>query len=390
VHGDYARTSWGEMDKMPYARSALYRPWRAMIIVSVAIIPSLFLYKFYSHFPGIEYAHLLVTYHFGFAKRALIGTLVSLFSSRVPVTWVYIIGVSVWLVALLLFLFAFKRIFGFSDENLPLFAFVAGSPFFFKNFMYSVGYFDIYGCIVALAALVLPVGAFYQFLLAVGCVALVLIHPIHLLLYCPVIAFILFVRYYCPFDFSALRIGYGLILAALVLIVFVASVFFGQIPVPSATWFAYVQGRATVPIESNLSYIWYSTISEDIRRTWNVMGNNALRFPIYAILIALHLPVVRYFKLLIQSLAEPIHRVAVLVGLSTICAGYLIVGAVVFDYSRWVSNWGVCMFLAMFATRLLPSTLERAARPIDPDTRQNQTLGWLVALIPRVGITKPF
>jgi hypothetical protein len=99
---------------------------------------------------------------------------------------------------------------------------------------------------------------------------------------------------------------------------------------------------------------------------------------------------VRYFKSLVRSLANPLQRKAVIVGVSTICAGYVIMCAVVFDYSRWVSNWAVCMFLAMLATRLLPSTLESSTRPIAPDTRQNLTLGWIVALIPRVGITKPF
>jgi hypothetical protein len=350
----------------------------------------LFLYKFYFHHPGIQYAHLLVTYDFGFAKRALVGAVVALFASKVPIVYVYTIGLTAWLAALLLFLLAFKRIFGFSEKNLPLFAFVAGSPFFFKNFMYSIGYFDIYGCIVALAALVLPVSALYPLLLAVGCVILILIHPVHFLLYCPVVALILFVRYYCASSFSALRIAYGLIFVGMVLIVFVASVFFGRIPVPPETWHAYVQGRATVPVDPNLSYIWYSTISEEISRTWNVMGNNALRFPIYAGLIALHLPVARYFRSLIQSLANPAHRIVVVIGVTTICVGYLIIGAIVFDYSRWVSNWAVCMFLAMFATRLLPSALDGSAGPIAPDTKQNLTLGWIVAAIPRVGITKPF
>jgi hypothetical protein len=375
---------------MSYTKNALYRPWWAMIIVSAAFAPVLFLYKFYFYHPGMPYAHLLVNYHFGFAKRALIGEVVSLFTTKVPVVYVYIIGLSAWLVALALFIFAFKRIFGFSEKNLPLFAFVAGSPFFFKNFMYTIGYFDIYGCIVALAALLLPVGAFYPLVLAAGCVILVLIHPIHFLLYCPAVAFILVVRYYCAFDFSSLRIGYGLMVAAVVLLVFVASVFFGQASVPPETWFAYVQSRATRPIDTNLSYIWYSTISDEIARTWMVMGNNALRFPIYAGLIALHLPVVRYFKSLIQALAKRSHQIAVVVGLSAICIGYVAIGTIVFDYSRWFSNWAVCMFLAMFATRLLPSTLASSAAPVAPDTRQNLTLGWIVALIPRVGITKPF
>ena len=367
-----------------------YRPWRAMIAVSAAIIPCVFLYKLYFHKPLIEYAHLLVTYHFGFAKRALIGTVVSLFASSISPASVFVIGLSVWLVALLLFIVAFKKIYGFSENNLPLFAFVAGSPFFFKNFMYSIGYFDIYGCIVALAALILPVGAFYPLALAAACVVLILIHPIHMLLYGPVIALILFVRYYCPSDFSALRVGYGLLLAAVVVIVFVASVFYGQMPVPQETWLSYVRSRATVPIDPNLSYIWYSTISEELKRTWTVMGNNALRFPVYAILIAVHLPLARYFKSLVQALATPWHKRAVVAGVLAICVGYLIICVVVFDYSRWVSNWGVCMFLAMFAARLLPSTLETSAHPIAPDTKLNLTLGWAVALIPRVGVTKPF
>ena len=375
---------------MSYANNALYRPWWAMIIVSAAIIPFLFFYKLYFHDPVIEYGHLLVTYHFGFAKRALIGAVVSLFAHSVPIISVYIIGLVVWLIALSLFIFAFKSIFGFSEKNLPLFALTAGSPFFFKNFMFSIGYFDIYGCIVALAALVLPVRAFYQLLLAAGCVILILIHPIHLLLYCPVIAFIVFVRYYCVSDSSALRIGYGLILAAVISIVFIASVFYGQISVPRETWLAYMQSRATVPVDPHLSYLWYSTISDEIERTWAFMGNNAPRFPIFAILIALHLPVIRYFKSVVQSLAKPLHKRIVLLSVSTISIGYVIIGAILFDYSRWFSNWAVCMFLAMLATRLLPSTLESSAPPIAPDTRQNLTLGWILALIPKVGVTKPF
>jgi hypothetical protein len=369
---------------------ARYRPWRAMIGISAALFPVVFFYKLYFHRPILEYAHLLSTYHFGFAKRSLIGTVVSSFTNTVPIILVYLIGLSAWLLALLLFIFAFKRIVGFSAENLPLFAFIAGSPFFFKNFMYSIGYFDIYGCIVALAALVIPVGAGYPLVLGVACVILILIHPIHLLLYCPVIAFILFVRYYAQFGFSTLRIAYGVTLAAIILSVFVANVFFGQVRVPKEIWLAYVQGRATVPVDTNLTYVWYSTIREEISHTWAVIGDNALRFPIYAILVALHLPVMRYFKSLVQSLDKASHKIAVGISVSAISFGYLIICAVVFDYSRWVSNWAVCMFVVTIATRLLPSRPGNAAGCIAPDVRQNLTLGWVLAVIPRVGVTKPF
>ena len=361
-----------------------------MIAVSAAILPVTLWYKLRFHDPVSEYAHLLVSYHFGFAKRALIGTVVSLFSSKVPVGYVYGIGVSAWLIALLLFLVAFKRIIGFREQNLPLFAFTAGSPFFFKNFLYSIGYFDIYGCIAALAALILPVGAFFLLILTAACVVLILIHPIHMLMYCPVIMLIAFVRYYCALDLAPSRVAYGLILVLVVLAVFVASVFFGQMPVAPETWLSHVQSRATVPIDPSVSYIWYSKISDEIARTWSTMGTSALRIPVYALLIALHFPVGRYLQSLIQSLVTPMHRLGILIGIAAICAGYLIIGAVVDDYSRWVSNWAVCMFLVMLAGRLLPSTIDCTEPPIAAEPRQSRALGWAVALIPRVGVSKPF
>ena len=39
--------------------------------------------------PYVPYIHLLVDYHFGFTKRALIGAIVSLFTSKVPVWLVF-------------------------------------------------------------------------------------------------------------------------------------------------------------------------------------------------------------------------------------------------------------------------------------------------------------
>jgi hypothetical protein len=61
----------------------------------------------------------------------------------------------------------------------------------------------------------------------------------------------------------------------------------------------------------------------------------------------------------------------------------------VFDYSRWVSNWATCMILAMHAVRLLPSA-KIAPVPIDPARPRNRWLGWIISLVPRVGIIKPF
>ena len=41
-------------------------------------------------------------------------------------------------------------------EALPLFVFMAGSPFFLKNFMHTLGHFDIYGCAVRDLLLLIP------------------------------------------------------------------------------------------------------------------------------------------------------------------------------------------------------------------------------------------
>ncbi len=135
---------------------ALKNPWRRMIAVDVALMLALFIYKVLYHTPSIEYLHLIIDYHFGFAKRAFAGTLLSFVLPVVPVWFVYALGAAIWLLALVLFLKLFSKTFGFSAAAMPLFAFIFGSPFFLKNFVQSIGYFDVYGCVFALIMLLIP------------------------------------------------------------------------------------------------------------------------------------------------------------------------------------------------------------------------------------------
>src|SRR5674476_1559232 len=74
-------------------------PWRLMLAVNVAVVIGVFLYKITLP-PYVPYIHLLVDYHFGFTKRALIGALVGLFSAKVPVWLVFALGGVVWLITL--------------------------------------------------------------------------------------------------------------------------------------------------------------------------------------------------------------------------------------------------------------------------------------------------
>ena len=61
----------------------LKTPWRLMLAVNAAVLLGVFLYKI-TREPYVPYIHLLVDYHFGFTKRALIGAVVSLFVREVP------------------------------------------------------------------------------------------------------------------------------------------------------------------------------------------------------------------------------------------------------------------------------------------------------------------
>ncbi len=349
-----------------------------MLAVDLAMLAGLFLYKVVYHDPQIEYAHLLVTYHFGFAKRALMGSLISLATASVPIVAVYALGLAAFIVALVLFGTMFRRIVGPNAQNLPLLAFLVGSPFFFKNFMYSIGYFDIYGCIAALIALIAPVGVFYLPALALGCVVLVLLHPVQFLLYCPVICLVAVIRYYCPFDFPAARVLYGGLLCLFVLAAFIASVRFGQILTSPETLLDYLRARGSDLTDSRVAYIWTSTLTDDLRATWRFVGKNTFRVPIYLILIACHAPVIRYFLQLIRCLAASRDKAIVVAAMVAITAGYLAIGSLGFDYARWVSNWAVCMALVMFATHLLPQAAAAPMPPVAADTAQNLALGWIV------------
>src|SRR5882762_609314 len=171
-------------------------PWRLMLAVNAAVLIGVFWHKITLP-PYIPYIHLLVDYHFGFTKRALFGAIVSLFTVKVPVWLVFALGGTVWLVTAGLFVQLFRRTFGFEQRHLPLFVFMAGSPFFLKNFMHTLGHFDIYGCLLAICLLLVPARSMlYVLLAALFSVALVLIHHIHILMYMPTIAVIVVVRHY--------------------------------------------------------------------------------------------------------------------------------------------------------------------------------------------------
>jgi hypothetical protein len=238
----------------------------------------------------------------------------------------------------------------------------------------------------------LPAGSIFFVLLATAAsMILILIHHIHLLMYVPTIAVIVLLRHYLArgFDWQNVTLG----IAAVICIggLFFVAQFLGTMAVSEAEFVRYLGSRMADPSRTdllNFSYIWYQPLSKEISDTWQRMPSNLLGLPVFALLIWLHSPLWRYLADLIRSLADDFHRRIVIAAIAMVSAAYLIMFFIVFDYSRWVSNWAVCLFLVLHAVKALPAS--SVAPPPSGNDRKTTILGWIVTLIPRVGIVRPF
>jgi hypothetical protein len=310
----------------------------------------------------------------------------------VPVWLVFALGGATWLMTLALFVRLFQKTFGFTAKTLPLFVFIAGSPFFLKNFMHTLGHFDIYGCALAMILLLMPAGSLlFVAMAALFAIILVLIHHIHLLMYVPTIITIVVIRHYLACGYTRSTVGFGVIALAIVSALFFAAQFLGTMPIPEADFVGYLKTRMADPSRTDLlqfAYIWYQPLAKEISDTWSRLPHNILGVPVFALLIWLHTPLWRFFANLIGALASDMHRRLVIAALIGISLAYLVMFAMVFDYSRWISNWAVCMFLILHAVKTLPAA--REAPPIPAEDQRTNIFGLILTLIPRVGIVRPF
>ncbi|WBL79028.1 hypothetical protein I3J27_00945 [Bradyrhizobium xenonodulans] len=369
----------------------LQNPWRLLLAINAAVIVGVFVHKIQLP-PYVPYIHLLVDYHFGFIKRALIGAIVALFIDKVPVWLVFALGGVTWLVTLGLYARLFQKTFGFTAKTLPLFVFIGGSPFFLKNFMHTLGHFDIYGCALALILLLMPAGSLlFVALAALFSIILVLIHHIHLLMYVPTIITIVVMRHYLAYGCNRSNMAFGVAALTVVSALFFAAQFLGTMPIPQADFVAHLKTRMADPSRTDLlqfAYIWYQPLAKEISDTWGRLPHNILGVPVFALLIWLHTPLWRVFANLVGALASDLHRRLVVAALIGISLAYLVMFAMVFDYSRWISNWAVCMFLILHAVKMLPAARETTLIP--EEDRKTNIFGLIITLIPRVGIVRPF
>jgi hypothetical protein len=231
----------------------------------------------------------------------------------------------------------------------------------------------------------------YVLIAALISIVLILIHHIFVLMYVPTVAAIVLLRFYLAQGMTRLNVAAGIAALAAVGLLFLVAQFAGTVPVPHDEFIRHLQGRMADPSRTDLlqfGYIWYQPLSKEIADTWARMPSNILGIPVFALLIWLHTPLWQYFARLIGALASELHRRIVVAALVMIGAAYLIMFAIVFDYSRWISNWAVCMFLMLHAVKMLPASKEVSLIP--PDDRKTNIFGWIITLIPRVGIVRPF
>jgi hypothetical protein len=275
-------------------------PWRLLLAVNAAVLAGVFWHKITLP-PFVPNIHLRVDYHFGFTKRALIGAIVGLFDAKVPVWLVFALGGAVWLLTAGLFVQLFRRTFGLDDKHWPLFVFLAGSPFFLKNFMHTLGHFDIYGCLFAIVLLLIPARSLaYVLLAAVFSAVLVLIHHIHLLMYVPTIAAILVLRYYLVQGVDRQNVAVGIALLAAVAMLFVAAQFYGTMAVPEVEFTAYLRSRMADRSRTDLlsfAYIWYQPLSKEVLDTWERLPHNLLGLPVCAADLATHAAVALFSRI---------------------------------------------------------------------------------------------
>ena len=247
-------------------------PWRLMLAVNAAVLIGVFWHKIALP-PYVPYIHLLVDYHFGFTKRALIGAIVSLFTAKVPVWLVFALAGAVWLVTAGLFVQLFRRTFGFDEKHLPLFVFMAGSPFFLKNFMHTLGHFDIYGCLFAICLLLIPARSLaYVLLAAMFSIVLVLIHHIHLLMYVPTIAAIVVLRHYLVHGTDRQNVAVGIASLAAIGVLFIAAQFYGTMTVPETEFVALSAEPDGRPVASEPAEFWIHLVPAALEGNLGYLG----------------------------------------------------------------------------------------------------------------------
>jgi len=230
---------------------------------------------------------------------------------------------------------------------MPLFVFMAGSPFFSEKFHAHDGAFRHLRLVRSRFCLLLvPAPNRWRSccLPALASMILILIHHIHLLMYLPTIArhrgacVIISVQGFWPAKMSSQGVAAGVRVLSPCCSCQHNS--WGPWRYPRKSSSVICRAAWPTPSRTNLlgfSYIWLSVA---FSRSPGYLGSacppTSWAFRLFALLIWLHAPLWRYFADLIRApLSDDFHRRIVMAAIIMVSVGYLIMFAIVFDYSRW-------------------------------------------------------
>jgi hypothetical protein len=369
------------------------RIYKAIAVMNVISASVLLAVHFAFQTRDSEYAHRLVSYDHGLIRRGLVGEIYSLFASRVSPWAVDTEGFVTVMVASLLGWMVFTRTFRVAPvQKLAIACFVFGSPFLFKNYLGTLGKFDVLGACVAMLAALLPLRAYTFVLVGALSAVLLLVHHINATLFVPAIYGALLIRAlaasWLPARTVILIITCSLVaLAAL----FFALVVFANPSVSQEEFRILMRSHATAPVPDWVASMWFSTFPEEITKTRLMLSINIVRFPVYLALIAVHWPIVRFARrrLADSTLASPASARPFQLVLAVVIASYIVTMIVAFDYARFVSDLVFCLAL------LTAVEMSSVAGPITDasDFKFDDTrvilLAVVVATIPWVGMITP-
>jgi hypothetical protein len=369
------------------------RIYRAIAVLNVVSASVLLAFHFGFQTRDSEYAHRLVRYDHGLIRRGLVGEIYSLFASRVPPWAVDIEGFVTVAVAICLGWIVFTRTFRIVvTQKIAIACFVFGSPFLFKNYLGTLGKFDVLGAGVGMLAALLPLHAYTFIFVGALSAVLLIVHHINATLFVPTIYGVLLIRSLAA-SWPPPRI---LILVLTCSIAALAALFFALIvfadPSMSPEEFkVFLRERATVPVPDWVDSMWFSTLADEIKKTRLMFLTNIMRLPVYIILVAVHWPIVSFARrrlaasaLVNQTSARVFHLI-----LAIILASYIVTMTIAFDYARFVSDYAFCLVL-LTAVQIFSVT-----GPVTDasDFRLNDTriilLAVIVAAIPWVGMITP-
>jgi hypothetical protein len=365
------------------------------VLAGLNIVSAGILVSYHAGFttPYSEYAHRLVNYDHGFIRRAFVGEIYSIFVERVPLWAVNSEGFLAVLSAIFLGWCVFTRTVQVArPQKLAMACFVFGSPFLFKNFLGSLGKFDVLGACVAMLAVLVPLNAWAVIIIGVLSAMLLMIHHILATLYLPTIYGVLLIR-----ILSAQReTRRQFILIAICSLIALVGLFLDLVllanPAVSPDEFqALLQEHAAFPICDYLYSMWFSTLPEEIGKTRLMFPINIARLPFYVILAALHWPLIctvrRHFAATLpRNRAE---RGVFLSVVGVVMMGYLATVIVAFDYARFASDAFFCLLLLTAARILSVTGPITDTSAIDFSDFRVVLCATLIALIPWVGTITP-